>query len=257
MPSYNSVRFIEKSILSVLNQNYDNIELIIIDGGSKDGTVDVIKKYQKYIYYWVSEYDNGQSHALNKGLKIATGEYIGWQNSDDIYLPKAFEYISKKFHLSPDIIVGNAITIDAIDNILSKTHFIKPSRKSLLHLGMIITSQSFFWRRNQFNNIRFDEKYQHAMDYDFWLRLMENKYNICFIPYYLGGFRKYPGTKTELNGHQGTVEVENIRKKYGINSSSYFFIINKNLLSINRVLKYFIYRLIYINGIKKRRLFES
>ncbi len=90
MPSYNQVRFIERSILSVLNQDYLNIELIIIDGGSSDGTVDIITKYQKHIAYWVSEPDDGQSHALNKGFARASGQIYGWLNSDDLYLPGAF-----------------------------------------------------------------------------------------------------------------------------------------------------------------------
>ena len=92
MPSYNQVQFIERSILSVLNQDYPNIELIIIDGGSNDGTVEVIKKYEKHITFWVSEKDKGQSDALNKGFKHCTGEIYGWLNSDDLYLPNAFKH---------------------------------------------------------------------------------------------------------------------------------------------------------------------
>ena len=94
MPSYNKADFIERSILSVLNQNYPNIELIIIDGGSTDGTVEIIKKYEQYITFWVSEKDQGQSDALNKGFKHCTGSIYGFLNSDDVYLPDAFKYSS-------------------------------------------------------------------------------------------------------------------------------------------------------------------
>ena len=97
MPSYNQAEFIEKSILSVLNQDYKNIELIIIDGGSNDGTIEIIKKYQDYIFFWVSEKDKGQSDALNKGFKLASGEIYGWLNSDDIYLPNAFHNLMLAF----------------------------------------------------------------------------------------------------------------------------------------------------------------
>ena len=91
MPSYNKVKFIERSILSILNQDYPNTELIIIDGGSDDGTIDIIKKYDHKISYWVSEKDQGQSDALNKGFKHCSGEIYGWLNSDDLYLPNAFK----------------------------------------------------------------------------------------------------------------------------------------------------------------------
>ena len=91
MPSYNQVQFIERSILSILNQDYSNTELIIIDGGSEDGTIEIIKKYEDKITLWISEKDQGQSDALNKGFKHCTGEIYGWLNSDDIYLPNAFK----------------------------------------------------------------------------------------------------------------------------------------------------------------------
>ena len=102
MPSYNQVKFIERSILSVLNQNYPNIELIIIDCESKDGTIEIIKHYETHIAYWVSEQDKGQSDALNKGFKLCSGEIYGWLNSDDIYLPDAFTHVLKAFEKHPN-----------------------------------------------------------------------------------------------------------------------------------------------------------
>ena len=89
MPSYNHAHFIERSILSVLNQNYPNLQFIIMDGGSRDGTLEIIRKYEKYLSWW-SEPDRGQSDVLNKALKLADGELVGWQNSDDVYFPGVF-----------------------------------------------------------------------------------------------------------------------------------------------------------------------
>ena len=91
MPSLNQGRFIERSILSILNQNYPNTELIVIDGGSGDATLDIIKKYSRYLAFWHSQKDTGQAQALNRGFRRATGRIYGWLNSDDLYLPGAFD----------------------------------------------------------------------------------------------------------------------------------------------------------------------
>lgn len=96
-PSYNQGKFIEQTILSVINQNYPNLEYIIIDGGSTDETVDIIKKYEQHITYWVSEKDNGQSHAINKGIEKCTGEIFNWLNSDDWYEPDALFNVANEF----------------------------------------------------------------------------------------------------------------------------------------------------------------
>ncbi len=101
-PSYNQAEFLERTILSVLNQNYPNLEYIIIDGGSTDGSVEIIKKYEKFLAYWVSEKDKGQADAINKGFKRATGDIVAWQNSDDTYSPDALQSVAGFFRQNPN-----------------------------------------------------------------------------------------------------------------------------------------------------------
>src|SRR5882757_342896 len=102
-PSYNQAAYIEQTICSVLGQGYSNLEYIIIDGGSTDGSVDIIRKYENRLAYWVSEKDRGQTHAINKGLERATGEIIGYLNSDDYYLDGALAGIADVFGRHPDL----------------------------------------------------------------------------------------------------------------------------------------------------------
>ena len=126
-PSYNQAEFLEKTILSILNQNYPNLEYIIIDGVSTDGSVEIIKKYERYLAYWISERDNGQADAINKGFKIATGDFIAWQNSDDVYLPGSFFKVIEKFekYPNPDIVFGNVYLINESDEILKDMRFVR------------------------------------------------------------------------------------------------------------------------------------
>lgn len=130
IPSYNKGEFIEKTILSVLNQNYPNLECIVIDGGSTDHTMDIIKKYERFIAYWVSEKDSGQSEALNKGFARATGELVNEQDADDIFLPDAFHKVAELYGKYPraDIIFGNRLDIDEHDHVIGEIKYTRFSR---------------------------------------------------------------------------------------------------------------------------------
>src|SRR5437773_10669670 len=114
-PSFNQAQYLEETILSVLQQKYDPLEFIIIDGGSTDGSVEIIRKYESRLAYWVSEKDRGQAHAINKGLQRATGELIAYLNSDDYYSPGALRSVAEFFMVHPDVdlIHGRCAVADA------------------------------------------------------------------------------------------------------------------------------------------------
>ena len=200
MPSFNQEKFIEQSILSILNQSYPNLQLIIIDGGSNDRTVEIIKKYQKYIDFWISEPDQGQSDALNKGFKKANGEIFGWMNSDDLYLPNAFFFLIDAFKKNPnkEIIFGDWLTINRKSNILDLNHAFDFNLNHFKYEGFHINSQSMLWRatlHQQFNG--FDLNLYNTMDYQMILEfglLMEKKF--LRISRVIGAFRRYEGQKT-------------------------------------------------------------
>ena len=113
-PSFNQGRFLERTILSVLNQNYPNLEYIVMDGGSTDESVEIIKKYENYLAYWISEKDNGQSDAIKKGFQKSTGEILAWLNSDDIYLSGALRGVAGFFRdgKGTEVVYGNRYIID-------------------------------------------------------------------------------------------------------------------------------------------------
>jgi len=246
-PSYNQGQFLEKTILSILNQNYPNLEYIIIDGKSTDGSVEIIKKYEKYLAYWVSEKDNGQSHALNKGFWFCTGEFIGWQNSDDIYLPGAFmEFatIARKFP-NYDIYYSNKINIDENDNKIDKTYYVPPAwpyiKYHTKYRAMTFCTQATFFRRSILNDVGYiDESLQIVMDTEFFLRCVLKRKRFFYVNSFWGAFRRHELSKTTRIkpwNRPRMLERNHIFKKYKIYHGKFLPIINSML---------FIWRLILL-----------
>jgi glycosyltransferase involved in cell wall biosynthesis len=229
MPSYNQVDFIERSILSVLNQNYPSIELIIIDGGSTDGTIEIIRKYEQYIAFWISEKDQGQSDALNKGFKYCTGSIYGFLNSDDVYLPDAFKCSSLVLekNLDKKVVFGDWLSLDKKDVIIDYNYAFDFNLNHFKYEGFHLSATSMFWRSEVHKRFSgFDNNLYYTMDYQLILEFGINEGERSFkrVSKALAGFRRYKGQKTESNIDQGVIKEHKLMAdKYGY-SDKYKFI---------------------------------
>jgi glycosyltransferase involved in cell wall biosynthesis len=207
MPCLNHVKYIERSILSVLNQNYYNLELIIIDGGSADGSLEIIKKYQKNITFWISQKDQGQSDALNKGFSYATGDIYGWLNSDDLYLPGAFMLAKDFFSKNKEkkIIFGDWLSIDENDKVIDLNHAFDFNLNHFKYEGFHLNAQAMFWSSGVHKEFSgFDLSLYNTMDYQMILEfgLSQGQNVFLRVPHVLGAFRRYPGQKTlDINSY--------------------------------------------------------
>lgn len=186
-PTLNQGKFIKKTIDSVLEQGYPNYEYVVVDGGSTDGTIEILKSYGSAIK-WISEKDGGQADAINKGIKLSTGEIIGFINSDDFYLHNVFVMVADFFKDNPDIYwySGNYFIIDDREKeiqplvVLYKNLFRYFSNPHTLRLTNYLIQPSTFWRRSVHTKIGlFDSTLRYAFDYDFWVRLMDNYPHQC------------------------------------------------------------------------------
>jgi len=205
-PSYNQGLYIEETIRSVINQNYPNLEYIIIDGGSTDNSVDIIKKYMDKINYWCSEPDKGQSNAINKGLMKAKGDILAYINSDDVYSDGTFFKVAKFFQENPDvgIVYGDIQLIDQFSKILKNRYEIEFDllMAHLIGFGIIIPQPATFWRREVTEKIGFfDESNHFTMDQDYWYRASKY-FKIKHIPEILAQFRIHQKSKTNVNFSQ-------------------------------------------------------
>jgi glycosyltransferase involved in cell wall biosynthesis len=211
-PSFNQAAYLERTIRSVLDQDYPNLEYIIVDGGSTDGSVDIIRRYENRLAWWVSEPDHGQTDAINKGLKRATGEWVAWQNSDDIYLPGAFHSLAgaAKKHKQAGLIIGDMLLIDEHDRSLRDIRYVKPSYKSLLAEGMVLANQAAFWRSEIHKKVGFlAENLHYSFDYEWFLRLLKHAKGIHARQVW-GGLRLHGETKTSLMAQRFTAENRQI-----------------------------------------------
>jgi len=202
-PSYNHGEFIEDTIRSVLLQDYPNLEYIIIDGGSTDNTVEIIKKYEEWIDYWVSEPDKGQSDAINKGFKRATGVYGNWINSDDLLVKDALRNIAKHIpaHDPNTIFLGTCIHTDKNLKFQSVQRSNIRSFEDLLDLtnhwgNNAIAQQNVLFSVEEFRKVGgLRVKNHYAMDFELWGDLLLNGNKIKFLDFEVGIFRRYEGQK--------------------------------------------------------------
>lgn len=198
-PSLNQAKFLEKNIQSVLNQGYDNFEHIIIDGGSTDGSIDILKKYGHL--KWVSEKDSGQSNAINKGFKLSKGDIIGWLNSDDIYQPGIFQKVNEIFSKDHklDFIFSNCLLINESEQIVGFLKGKDPQKYQVLSNTNFIPQPTIFFRKNIFHKTGYlNEEYHLSMDFDYWRRI--SKYHkMQFIDDIFACFREHHESKTAHN----------------------------------------------------------
>ena len=215
-PSYNQGQFIEETIRSVLLQGYPNLEYIIIDGGSTDGSVDIVRKYEPWLAYWVSEPDRGQAHAINKGFAQANGEIMAWLNSDDLLCPHAVRRVVNAFlkNANLDVICGFRKVINRDGNVTSYLAY-PPSIDDVLKRWCIVAQETVFWRRRVWEHIGpLDEGFAYAFDYEYWQRMLANGYEFVLLPYFLGCFRHHEASKGATMNHVRNSELKEVYQRY-------------------------------------------
>ena len=218
-PSFNQGNFLEQCIKSVIGQNYHRLEYIIVDGGSTDSSLKIIKKYSAHISSYMSEPDKGQSDAINKGLKMATGNIVAWLNSDDLYLPDALHIVAKYYIDNPkaSFYFGDGYRADIHGNPKSRFFPEKPISFdwNLFALGLnYVLQPSAFMNRMFLDQAGYlDVSLKYGMDSDIWLRLSKLSEPV-FIPALLSSSREYVSTKTSTGAFERIEELRKIAEKH-------------------------------------------
>lgn len=245
-PSYNQAPFLEATIRSVLEQDYPQIEYIIIDGGSTDGSVEIIQRYADRLAGWVSEKDRGQTDAINKGFARARGDVLAWINSDDTYNPgavrEAVEYLNA--HPEAGMVYGDASYIDENGRIIGRFPAAQTDYAKLRRGYVHVPQQSAFFKGDLWRKVGpLDDSFYFAMDYDLWVRLAANA-PLHYYPRLWANFRLHSGAKTIAADDRCWPEMLRVHRRLG----------GKTLAPI--VFKYYLRKLAapYINW-KRQRMF--
>jgi glycosyltransferase involved in cell wall biosynthesis len=217
-PSFNQAPFIERTILSVLEQDYPNLEYIIIDGGSTDGSVEIIKRYENHLGSWVSESDLGQTDAINKGFARAQGQILAWINSDDTYNPGAVREAVQFLMEHPDVglVYSDAHFINIQEKVIGKFPAAQTDRTRLLQGYVHVPQQTTFFRANLWKKIGpLDPSFFFAMDYDLWVRL-SSLAPLVYIPGRVwANFRLHGDAKTIASDDRCWPEMLQVHRREG------------------------------------------
>lgn len=197
--NYNTGAYIERAIRSVLSQSIKDYELIVVDGGSNDNSVEIIRKYEDNITWWVSEPDKGQSDAFNKGFSHATGDYFLWLNADDMLLPKALEYASQSINAHPSLkwFFGNTVYVDSNDRIVDVSWGCNFSLWVTNRGHIIPSGPTTFFHRTIFEQFGpFEVSYHYTMDGDLWRKFANGGTHFKMINHFCWVFRLHEDSKT-------------------------------------------------------------
>lgn len=215
-PSFNQDKFIEQTILSVIGQKYPNLEYIIIDGGSTENSVEIIKKYEKDITYWNSEPDNGQVEAINKGFSLATGDIFAWINSDDYYLPNIFELIASQIDVNKaEILFGKCIRVHLVHGAVTNTDpVISHNNQDLKIIDYIEQPSTFFSRKAIEVTGLLDSDLNFAFDWEWFIRMQESGVNFKTINKFLSVYQFHDSNKSSNISTDRNDEIALIYEKY-------------------------------------------
>lgn len=216
IPSFNQGKYIERTIKSIVQQEYPNLELILMDGGSSDETMDIVDRYRGYFSYIRSEKDGGQSDAIASGFEQATGDYVTWLNSDDTYSAGSLNAVGRFLSTNPDVdfAYGNANYIDQDDRIITRKRSIRPVNGVIKYAFLTVPQMSAFWRRSLNDQVgSIDRSLRFCMDYDLFVRLVEST-RARYIDLDIGNFRLHPESKTKNLEAIRLAEDDLVRMRY-------------------------------------------
>lgn len=216
-PSFNQGKFIDETIRSVLNQDYPNLEYIIIDGGSTDGSVEIIRRYADRLAYWVSEPDRGQTDAINKGFAKAQGEVLAWLNSDDSYKPGAVRDAVQFLQNHPQVgmVYGDADLVDDSGKVIGKFPARQTDLQRLQRGDVHIPQQAAFFRASLWQQVGpLDPTFYFAMDYDLWVRLTRLA-PLSYFPHPWANFRLHQAGKSVVSDDRCWPEMVRVHYRDG------------------------------------------